>query len=98
MDDSASFRLTDLCLQHAESAIDPGAGWWLVVEVGFAQIRHTRRAKGREPLVEHASGFAELRVGAIAERQHRKTHALETRRVVRHQRRVEIDGALRRMS
>src|SRR5689334_17147772 len=77
MDDGTSLRFTNLGLQHPESAIDPGTGRCLVVQVAFDPLSNALRAQGSKALIEQPAGLAELRICAIAQRQHSIAHVLE---------------------
>ena len=79
-------------------AVDPGGGRRLVVQVALDPLGHPRGAQRGEAFVEQPAGLAELRVGAVAQRQHGIAHAVEARRIVGHQRGVEVDRALRRIA
>ena len=98
MDDRAFLRLAQLGSQLRQCPVDPGVGRRLVIEVAFDAVGYAHCPQGGEAFVEHPAGLAELRVGAVAECQHRIAHAVEARRVIGHQRRVEIDRALRRIA
>ncbi len=98
MNDRARLRLAQLRAQLPQRAIDPRSRRSLVIQVAFDPLRHPRRAERCKPFIEQPPGLAELRIGAIAQCQHRIPHALETRRIIRHQRCVEVDRALRRIA
>ncbi len=93
----ASGSPSSACSVPRVASIQRG-GRRLVVEVAFDPLGDPRRPQRGEAFVEQPTGFAELRVGAVAQRQHGVAHALEARRIVGHQRRMEIDGALRRIA
>ena len=98
VDHRARLRLAELRLQRAQRAVDPGGSRRLVVQVALDPLGDPRRPQRGEAFVEQPAGLAEPGVGAIAQRQHGVAHAIEARRIVGHQRGVEIDRALRRIA
>ena len=98
--DDRGFRvlIAKLGLQVRQGPADPRIRRRLVVEVAVDPIGHPRRAKGGKAFVEQPAGLAELRIGAVAQRQHGIAHAVEARCIGSHQRGMEVDRPLRRIA
>ena len=75
MDDGApASGSPSFCLQNAQCAVDPAGCRSLVVEVAFDALGDPRPTERGEAFVEQPAGLAELRVGTVAQRQHRVAH------------------------
>ena len=84
--------------QLLERAPRPGRGRRLVVEIAVDPRRDPVPAQRLEPRVDPSTDLAEVDVAGIAEGEDGKAHALEPRRVLGHERAVELDRALRRIA
>src|SRR3546814_14581043 len=76
---------SDVCssdLQGLERLLRPGFGGRLVVEVAVDARRRPLGPQLGQPCVDAAADLAELRVGAIAEPQHREAQSVEPPRAL----------------
>ena len=73
----------------------PGAGRRFEVQIAFDPIDDARATESSEPLIHAAADLTELRVGTVAQSEHREPGFLKPRCVVGEQRLIKVDGALR---
>ena len=93
----ASLMPTSAFRRSSVASIQPFAGGF-EIHVAVDPLGDAGAAEGRQTLIDAPPGLAELRIGAVAQRQHGEAGLFETRRVLGHQGFVEIDGALRRVA
>ena len=84
--------------QLLERTAGPLAGLAFVVEIAVDARGDAHRAQLLEARVDPLADLAEVDVARIAERQHGKAQPVETRRVLGHQRLIEIDRPLGRIA
>ena len=84
--------------QLLERAARPGRRRRLVVEIALDPRRDALAAQRLEAQIDAPPDLAEVDVARIAEREHGKAHAIEARRVLGHERLVELGGALGRIA
>ena len=84
--------------QLLERAARPGRRRPVIVQVAIDPRRDALAAQRLETQIDAPPDLAEVDVAGIAEREHGKAHAIEARRVLGHERGIELGGALGRIA
>src|SRR6185312_14065571 len=93
-DRGARFASADLGAELVQRSADPVARRRFIIQIALDPLGDTGPAQRSETLIEAAAGFAELSIGAVAQRQHGVLDVVETRGGFGKQRFLEIGGAL----
>ena len=93
MHDGAASRRCFRRGQLGERAFGPFGRLLGIIEIEVDAIGSARGTQLFEPRVDRLTDPAEIGIGRVAECQDRETHAVEARRLIAHQRLIEIDGA-----